>query len=386
MKKNISEYICLIDDEYQVIKSLVRELKEYAEENKITIKIYPSPDECMQELAFIAEETSVIISDLRMPGMNGSDFFLSVNEKFPDIELILLTAYNDIDDIQKAIKAKIRSLILKPWNEENLINEIDKARSIYHLKQDKNRIEKMLDKQLEVAGEFQQRLLDTRIPEIDNAKIELTYIPYKPMKMGGDYYDVIKLDDSRFIVNIGDVVGHGVKPAFVTAMLKVLTMSINRRTRSDIFTPGRLLGLLNTQLCTVLENSAEVLVTFSSLLIDTGKKTLTMANAGHMPIFIVNNESCRPYSMEGPALGFGTDISYKEIEIPLNEGDIVVMYTDGLLESEKEHSRIPEAAVERFLVDAGKSSSFNETVIRESRIIRDIDHFYDDVALISVRI
>ncbi|MDC7239355.1 MAG: response regulator, partial [Spirochaetales bacterium] len=198
MKENTSEYICLIDDEYQVIKSLVRELKEYAEENKITIRIYPSPNECMQDLALIGEETSVIISDLRMPGMKGSDFFLSVCEKFPDIELILLTAFNDIDDIKKAIKAKIRSLILKPWDEDDLLNEIDKARSIYLLKKEKIKIQEMLDKQLEVAGDFQKSLLNSQIPEIENAKIELSYLPFKMMKMGGDYYDIIKLDDSRF--------------------------------------------------------------------------------------------------------------------------------------------------------------------------------------------
>ena len=386
MKENIKEYICLIDDEYQVIKALTRELSDYAEKNSIGLKVYPSPLECLQELPHIGDKTSVIISDLRMPGMKGSDFFLSVNEEYPNIELILLTAYNDINDIQKAINAKIRSLILKPWDPEKLLLAISDARSVHKMKMNDDSFRKMIDYQLETAGDFQKKLLDTTIPDIQNAKVELSYIPYEKMKIGGDYYDIIKLDESRFLVNIGDVVGHGVKPAFVTAMLKVLTHSISKKNRNDLYTPGRLLKLINRHLCTLLKNSGEMLVTFSSLLIDTEKRTLTLANAGHMPLYIINNEHCTPHFLEGPALGYLPEIEYAEMEIPLHEDDIIVVYTDGLLESEKLHTKIREEVVQRFLVEAGKERDFNESVIRKSKLVRDIEHFHDDVSLISIHV
>ncbi len=386
MKENIKEYICLIDDEYQVIKALTRELSDYAEENSIGLKVYPSPLECLQELPQIADKTSVIISDLRMPGMKGSDFFLSLNKEYPDIELIMLTAYNDIDDIQKAITARIRSLILKPWDPDKLLLEIADARSFHQMKTDDDSFRKMIDYQLETAGDFQKKLLDTTIPEIQNAKVELSYIPYEKMKIGGDYYDIIKLDEARFLVNIGDVVGHGVKPAFVTAMLKVLTSSISKKNRSELYTPGRLLKLLNKQLCSLLKNSGEMLVTFSSLLIDTEKRTLTLANAGHMPLYIINKENCTSHVVDGPALGYLPDMAYAELEIPLHEDDIIVVYTDGLLESEILHTKIREEVVQRFLVEAGRDQDFNESVIKKSKMVRDIEHFHDDVSLISIHI
>ena len=386
MKTKIKEYICIIDDEYQVIKALTRELSEYITQNKLILKAYTSANDCMQDLPLIGKETSVIISDLRMPEIKGSDFFLSVSKTFPDIQLILLTAYHDIPDIQKAIKAKIGALIIKPWEPDLLISEIVKARKISNLINDNSKYLNMINSQLEVAGDFQKGLMETSLPNITNAKIEQTYIPYPKMKVGGDYYDIIKLDENRFVVNMGDVVGHGVKPAFVTGMLKVLTLSVNRKNIQDTFSPRKFLTLLNNQLCNLLKNSKDVLITFTSLMIDTEKMELTLANAGHMPVSIVNKNRCTTYPLPGPALGFSNEIVYEEKVIPIKKGDIITLYTDGLLESEVEHTKIREEVVERFLIQAGMEKNFNDSVINESKLVRDIKEFQDDVALISIHV
>ena len=386
MKKNRKEYLCIIDDEYQVVKSLVRVLKDYCTENQIEIKTYTSPNDCLQELPVIGDSTSVILSDLRMPEMKGSDFFLSVNEHYPDIQLILLTAYHDIPDIQKAISANIFALIIKPWEHEHLIAEITKAKRVYKLIQDNKKYLNMIESQLEMAGEFQKSLMSTNIDDIENARIEHTYLPYPKLRVGGDYYDIYKLDDHRFIINMGDVAGHGVKPAFVTGMLKVISLSLDRKSLINNYSPNKLLTLLNTQLCKLLKDSKDILVTFCSILFDTEKMEMTIANAGHMPVSVVNGEQCRTYGESDPALGFNFDIEYKEQQVALKKGDIAVMYTDGLLESEIEHTKIRTQSLERFLIDAGKTVNFNDCVISESKLIRDIKDFHDDVALISVHV
>lgn len=386
MKKNRKEYLCIIDDEYQVIKSLVRVLKQYCSENNIEIKTYTSPNDCLQELPSIGDSVSVILSDLRMPEMKGSDLFLSINEHYPDIQLILITAYHDIPDIQKAISAKIFALIIKPWEQEQLISEVAKARRVFKLIEDNKMYTRMIKSQLEMAGEFQKGLMSTSNDNITNARIERTYIPYSKLRVGGDYYDICKLDDHRFIVNMGDVVGHGVKPAFVTGMLKVISLSLDRKSLAANYTPSKLLNLMNSQLCKLLEDSKEILVTFCSILFDTDKMEMVISNAGHMPVSVVNGESCRTYEHSGPALGFSFGIEYEEDKVSLKNSDIIVMYTDGLLESEIEHTKIRKESLERFLIQAGKTENFNESVIKESKLIRDIQDFHDDVALISVHI
>ncbi|MDC7231720.1 MAG: SpoIIE family protein phosphatase [Spirochaetales bacterium] len=386
MNKKNKEYICIIDDEYQVIKALVRELSDFVKENNIVLKTYTSANDCMQELPLIGKDISVIISDLRMPEIKGSDFFLSVSENFPDIQLILLTAYHDIPDIQKAITAKIGALVIKPWDPDLLLREIEKGRRLYSLIKDNSKYMGMIENQLEAAGDFQKGLMSTSLPDIRNARIEHTYIPYPKLKVGGDYYDIIKLSDSKFVVNMGDVVGHGVRPAFVTAMLKVLSLSVNRKNIKEVFSPKKLLTLLNSEICKLMKNSKDILVTFTSLMIDTEKMEMTIANAGHMPVSIVNKDRCTTYPIPSPAMGFSTDIVYEEKVVPLNKGDIVTLYTDGLLESEIDHTKIREEVIERFFIQASKRSNFNESVIKDSKLVRDITDFHDDVALISIHV
>lgn len=386
IRRKMKETFCIIDDEPLVIKALYQELIDYANDKKLLLKTYTSPIECLEELKQISNEVSVIISDLRMPEMKGSEFLMAVRNQYPDIELMLLTAYNDISDIQRAVSATIRALILKPWDPDMLISEIEKAREIYRIKQENKIYLTKINKQLEIAADFQKKLLETEIPTIENADIELTYIPLPRMKIGGDYYDIIKIDEHRFFLLIGDVTGHGVKPSFVSAMLKVLTLSFTSNIKMGEYSPSGFVEAINFQLCKVLKNATDVLITFSCLLIDTENLILTLANAGHLPVFIVRQEMCTAYHIDGPALGFSPEIKYKEIEIPFISGDIISIYTDGILESEIEHTKIPDDVVKRFLIQARKTKSFNNSVLDQLKLVREIEDFHDDVTFISVHV
>ena len=380
------EYVCIIDDEPQVLRALDRELKVYMSQSGCTVKTYSSSNKFLSDLDEIAEKVSLIISDLRMPEIKGSDLLLAVHNNYPDIELILLTAYNDIPDIQKAVTAKIRALILKPWEPEMVIAEIEKARTIFRMRTENKLHQAMINKQLEVASEFQHKLLETEIPCIRNAEISLTYCPVKELKVGGDYYDIIKVDDNRFFVMIGDVSGHGVKPSFVTAMLKVITLSLMPSIKIEGYTPAGVLKRLNARLCSVLKNTDDVLMTFSCLMFDTENLELTFSNAGHLPVFVVNSGECFTYQVDGPAMGFSPHMNYEDKDIELHLGDIVSICTDGLLESEIVQSKIDDRIVARTLAKARKSKDFNTTVVTEIQQIRSIEDFHDDVTFISIRL
>jgi sigma-B regulation protein RsbU (phosphoserine phosphatase) len=380
------EYLCIVDDELQVCKALKREIVDFTSANNLEIKLYTNPLICLEELEEIGHDTALIISDLRMPQLKGSDFLSEVHSKYPDIELMLLTAYNDISDIQKAISATLRALILKPWSIEILISELENALEIRRIKEQNKVYVARLNKQLEIAGDFQQKLLETEIPDIENARIDLTYIPLPRMKIGGDYYDMIKIDQNRFLAMIGDVTGHGVKPSFVTAMIKVLSLSLSGSVSMDRFTPASFMSVINNKLCQVLKNTQDILITFTCFLVDTKNMLLTLSNAGHFPICIVNQNRCEVYKVEGPAMGFSAGINYLERQINLNKGDTIAVYTDGLLESENEHSKIDAGVIKRFLIQAKGSEDFNKAFIDQLKLVRSLESFYDDVTVLSVTI
>ncbi|WP_169730494.1 PP2C family protein-serine/threonine phosphatase [Salinispira pacifica] len=380
------EILCIVDDEPQVLKALSRELEDFCSGLNLELRTYKGPGACKKALAEDASRTAVLISDLRMAEQSGSDFLLEVHRDYPDIELMLLTAYNDIQEIQKAISATLRALITKPWNPEILEAEIENALSIRRMRQDNREYIHKLNRHLDIAADFQKNLLETRIPDVKNARLELSYMPHQALRIGGDYYDVIKLDDNRFIAMLGDVTGQGIRPSFVTAMLKVISLSLGSPRQGDQVTTGGLMTFMNKRLCQVLQNASDILITFSIILIDTEHMSLSISNAGHLPVYTINSGGVTEHKIEGPAMGFSSGVQYQQKDIPLKHGDAVAVYTDGLLETKSKQSKINSEVIKKFFRMAVMDEDFNETFLKQLKLVRGEEDFHDDVTLLSVRV
>ena len=127
--------IMLVDDEASILNSLQRELFDWCSDQKIEIIKFTNPLEAFSSLE-TEKDVFLVISDLRMPEMLGSDLLLKIQEKYPNIITILLTGYSEIDEIMKAVKAGIFAYILKPWDEKYLLTEIGKAYELSMLKEE----------------------------------------------------------------------------------------------------------------------------------------------------------------------------------------------------------------------------------------------------------
>jgi CheY-like chemotaxis protein len=120
-------YILVVDDEAQIIRSINRELSDWAEGQNLTVTgtvIGPLA------LEFIEEhegEVPLVIADIRMPGMSGGDMALEIKRRYPNIKIIVLTAYNDRSEIDKARTAGIHAFMTKPWDRTELIRAIESA-------------------------------------------------------------------------------------------------------------------------------------------------------------------------------------------------------------------------------------------------------------------
>ncbi len=382
--KSKSEILAFVDDEPQVLKALKREMGEFCQQLGLEIQTYESAARCKDAVDADPGRFAIIISDLRMPGTKGSDFLVEIHNAYPDIALMLLTAYNDIPEIQKAISATLRALITKPWNPDILESEIEDAMEYRRIRWENREYLKKINHQLDQASEFQKNLLETRIPKLDNVRVDLSYLPHPSMKIGGDYYDIIKLDDRRFLAMIGDVTGHGIRPSFITAMIKVITLSLGAAKNSEAISSGGMLTALNKRLCAILENSSDILITFSCLLIDTGAMTMQISNAGHLPVYLVNSGGETEHQVDGPAMGFSPEFRYPEKDVALSPGDTIAVYTDGLLETQQKHSKINAEAVKRFFRLAKMDEDFNGTFISQLKMVRGSDEFFDDVTLLSI--
>ena len=162
---------------------------------------------------------------------------------------------------------------------------------------------------------------------------------YRPAhSVGGDFFDVVKLDDQRAGVFIADVMGHGARSALVTAILRTLLQNLAAES-SD---PARFLSELNSHFHSVIRNSGEtIFVSAFYLVVDTRTATARYASAGHPSPFVANRKTgdvrqLIPMLQRNPALGILPRAKYDQWEEPVKAGDVFVLFTDGVHEAYNE--------------------------------------------------
>ena len=181
---------------------------------------------------------------------------------------------------------------------------------------------------LELAHEIQQRFLPQRPPTTEDFDF---FSYYRPMQqVGGDYFDYVQLDDDKIGVIVADVVGHGIAAALL--MAKVAAES--RFALATSKTPVEAISKMNNSLSCL---NIDRFVTLVLGMLDLKNNKMTIVNAGHMPP-IVRKSSSGEFEQiaieeSGLPLGIMEDFEYESIEIDVNPGDVVVMYTDGINEA-----------------------------------------------------
>lgn len=152
MEKTDYTLLC-IDDEKNILNALKRLLRK----ENFRILTGSSGQEGLQILS--ENKVHVVLSDQRMPEMNGTEFLKEVKTLYPDILRIILTGYTDVDSISEAInEGHIYKFFLKPWNDQNLKLEIRQAMEQYTLMQDNRRLHDQVFQQNEELKKINENL------------------------------------------------------------------------------------------------------------------------------------------------------------------------------------------------------------------------------------
>lgn len=183
-----------------------------------------------------------------------------------------------------------------------------------------------LEEELFIARDIQRNLLPQNVPEFGSFDISATNISSK--QVGGDYYDVIQLDDENFCIAIADVSGKGVPASLLMANIQAFLQVICKQgMKIDEAT-----GLINDL---ISENTTEGrFITFFWGIVNTTNKILTYVNAGHNPPLLLRNGAIQKLQVGGMILGvMSTMIPYSSDEIQLKENDALILFTDGVSEA-----------------------------------------------------
>jgi sigma-B regulation protein RsbU (phosphoserine phosphatase) len=173
-------------------------------------------------------------------------------------------------------------------------------------------------------------LLPERLPQIPSLEIAAHY--QTSQRAGGDYYDFFALPDGRWGILIADVSGHGT-PA---AVLMAVTHSIAHTLSEEPEPPSRLMCFINRHLAARYTNANGTFVTAFYGIFDPKTRQLTYSRAGHCPPRV---KRCARGVIDGldaaPSLPLGIDgdEQYEDITETFESGDVIVFYTDGIIES-----------------------------------------------------
>ena len=191
--------------------------------------------------------------------------------------------------------------------------------------------EQRIKQELQIARQVQQSFLPAQKPDVKG--LDIAAICQPAYETGGDYYDFIQLDDHRIAVTIGDVSGKSIQAAFYMTFVKGILHSLCRETDS----PGELLKKANRLF---FDNAGKG--TFISLvygIIDLEERTFVFARAGHNPILFMKGRTGEIKELKPNGLGIGLtrevafDNNIREIKLNLADEDLLVLYTDGIVEA-----------------------------------------------------
>jgi sigma-B regulation protein RsbU (phosphoserine phosphatase) len=239
-----------------------------------------------------------------------------------------------------------------------------------------------LEEELEFARDIQQNLLPSQIPPTNNFDIAAINLPSK--QVGGDYFDIIKVDEGKYIIAIADVSGKGIPASLLMANMQAFLQVISKQ-NIDIATATALINDLITQ-----NTSDGRFITFFWGLLDDNEKKLTYVNAGHNPPILVRQNKIIRLSEGGIILGvMKTIMPYNSNSIDLESGDKIILFTDGVSEAMNPYSEeFSENRLEQIAINTS-SLSAAETM---NNIRKEIEEFVqgapqsDDLTMLIISV
>jgi sigma-B regulation protein RsbU (phosphoserine phosphatase) len=224
-----------------------------------------------------------------------------------------------------------------------------------------------LEKDLQIAKNIQRNLLPNKIPKFK--KFEIAAVNNSARQVGGDYYDIVKLDDNRTLIAIADVSGKGVQAALLMANLQAFLQSIAKQ-NLKLDEASNLINDL------VSENTHDgSFITFFWGIIDQENMELTFVNMGHNPPLHIRDNKINHLKLGGMILGvMPTTIPYKCSTISINANDKLVLFTDGITEAMNSKGvDYTDERLEELCKSLGEFSA-EQTL---SRILEDVNNFTD---------
>jgi hypothetical protein len=219
---------------------------------------------------------------------------------------------------------------------------------------------RLYDAKQALAHTLQQALLPRSLPALDGLEVAARYLPAGyGMDVGGDFYDLIRLDHTTAAAVIGDVQGHNMAAA---ALMGQVRTAVHATAGAR---PDEVLARTNRVLADL---EPDLLVSCLYAHIDLARRRMSLASAGHLPP-LLHRPGQRPGVLEidpGPLLGVGVDLPYPITTVPMPPGTTLALYTDGLVEVPGTDLDRMTTGLARLLADGSRPDRLVDKLIHHS--------------------
>ena len=321
--------ILVVDDEPDLEPLMLQRMRRDIRRGQYEFVFAHDGNEALARLSE-HEDVDMVLSDINMPGMDGLTLLEQIPHVYPEIRAVMVSAYGDMKNIRTAMNRGAFDFVTKPIDFEDLRITIE--RTLRHMMEWREALasrDKLvaLQNELDVAQRIQQSVLPTEFPISDIYEIDARMLAAR--EVGGDFYDVLRLENGRIGLSVADVSDKGVPAALF--MMSALTLL--KGSAIGVGAPGAVLTEVNDLLNE--ENEAAMFVTLLYAVFNPSNGLLNYANGGHNPPIIVHPDGTSTLlpATGGIALGVAPNFQYEESSVILDPGDTLVLYTDGVTEA-----------------------------------------------------
>jgi sigma-B regulation protein RsbU (phosphoserine phosphatase) len=352
-------------------------------------------------------DIELVLLDLSLPDSHGLTTFENVHTAFPKIPIIVMSGLDDQGVAVHAVHQGAQDFLVKGQVNGALLVRamryaLERMRTAEQLERYASALRErnaQMEADLAMAREIQQVFLPENYPSFPKSALPgqsalCFFHRYLPAAaVSGDFFNVFPLSDNRAGVFICDVMGHGMRAALVTAIMRGLVEEL-LPVANDA---GRFLSDINQSLHAILRRTdVPMLATAFYFIVDTNASHAEFSSAGHpSPIRVQRQnggvaEFLKNYDAKhGPALGLFESAEYPVGRVPISADDLFIFYTDGLYEANGPHQQ--EYGQERLLAEVRnrvhlRPDQLFDQILGDVKEFSSGKEFDDDVCLVGVEV
>lgn len=378
---NEAHEILIVDDK----PSNLRLLSQILSDHGYRVRAVTSGTRALESAQ--ASPPSLILLDIRMPGMDGFEVCqrLKSDDKTREVPVIFISALDDVQDKLKAFRMGGVDYITKPFQIDEVLARSETHLALRELQQQLQEANRRYHRELALAGQIQASFIPHIIPDCPGWEIISRLIPSR--ETSGDFFDFIQLPDKQLGIIMADVVDKGAGAALIMALSWSLMRTYMVEEPSQ---PARVFELVNQRLLQDVPTSLFVTLFFG--LLDPLSGTLVYANAGHCPALLLRESGeVQQLKYTGMPLGVQENYTWGQKSVQLDPGDVLVLYTDGISEAhDPRDSQGNLFGLEHLQTVAlggrgGSARQLMEHILREVYDYTHTEHLTDDIALIVLK-